>query len=248
MTILLEPRFVSKAKSNAPTRSRKTMRDDSSLSLYDAEFAKEYAHANYGRNIVGYVMASGHRLVEGPYGSNIKFARVLEVGAGSGIHVEYIRHAFDEYWMTDASIEMLKVAEKDSTRNILVAVEDATKLSFESASFDRLIATHVLEHLYRPQEVLREWARVLRPGGIMSIVLPCDPGLLWRIGRNFGPRKRARMMGIPYDYIQAREHVNSITNLVTFLNYYFPDIDQYWWPTRIPVSDLNLIYAANIRV
>ena len=46
----------------------------------------------------------------------------------------------------------------------------------------------------------------------------------------------------------AREHVNSITNLVTFINYYFSDVEQYWWPTRVPLSDINLIYAANIRV
>ena len=122
---------------------------------------------------------------------------------------------------------MLKRAGKNTAKNIVVAVEDATKLSFENASFDRLIATHVLEHLYRPHEVLREWARVLRPGGTLSIVLPCDPGLLWRIGRRFGPRARAHAQGIPYDYAMAREHVNSITNLVTFINYYFSDIEQY---------------------
>ena len=231
-----------------PDTDEKRVKDDSQYNLWNGDFAQEYEQFNYGNAATGFVLAKSHQLVERPYSPSVKFGRVLEVGAGSGIHVKYIRHAFDEYWMTDASIEMLKRAGKNTAKNIVVAVEDATKLSFENASFDRLIATHVLEHLYRPHEVLREWARVLRPGGTLSIVLPCDPGLLWRIGRRFGPRARAHAQGIPYDYAMAREHVNSITNLVTFINYYFSDIEQYWWPTRVPLSDINLIYAANIRV
>ena len=203
------------------------MKDDPPHDIWNSEFAGEYEHINYQRGIVGYVMAKSHALIERTYGPNVKFGRVLEVGAGSGIHVKYVRHAFDEYWLTDASTEMLKGIGKHNTSGIVVAAEDATRLSSENASFDRLIATHVLEHLYRPHEVLREWARVLRPGGVMSIVLPCDPGLLWRIGRSFGPRGQARTKGIPYDYLMAREHVNAITNLVTFINYYFSDIEQY---------------------
>lgn len=224
------------------------MKDDPLNNVWQSDFAQDYERFNYGHGIAGYVMAKSHRLIERPFGPNVKFGRVLEVGAGSGAHVKHVQHAFDEYWMTDANTEMLKEAGRDMARGIVVAVEDATRLSFENASFDRLIATHVLEHLYRPHEVLREWARVLRPGGTMSIVLPCDPGLLWRIGRCFGPRKRAHAQGIPYDYSMALEHVNAITNLVTFVNYYFSDIEQYWWPTRIPISDFNLIYAANIRI
>jgi phosphatidylethanolamine/phosphatidyl-N-methylethanolamine N-methyltransferase len=231
-----------------PDKDETRVKDDSQYNFWNGDFAQEYEQFNYGHTATGYVMARSHRLIERPYGPSVKFVRVLEVGAGSGVHVKYVRHAFDEYWVTDANTEMLKQADNDTAKRIVVAVEDATKLSFENASFDRLIATHVLEHLYRPHEVLREWARVLRPGGTLSIVLPCDPGLLWRIGRSFGPRRRGQAQGIAYDYVMAREHVNSITNLVTFINYYFSEIEQYWWPNRIPLSDLNLIYAANIRI
>ena len=168
-----------------PDTDEKRVKDDSQYNLWNGDFAQEYEQFNYGHAATGFVLAKSHQLVERPYSPSVKFRRVLEVGAGSGIHVKYIRHAFDEYWVTDASIEMLKRAGKNTAKDIVVAVEDATKLSFENASFDRLIATHVLEHLYRPHEVLREWARVLRPGGTLSIVLPCDPGLLWRIGRRF---------------------------------------------------------------
>jgi ubiquinone/menaquinone biosynthesis C-methylase UbiE len=127
-------------------------------------------------------------------------------------------------------------------------MEDAARLSFPDRSFDRLIATHVLEHLIQPHEVLREWARLVKPGGYLSIVLPCDPGFAWRLGRNFGVRQRAEAAGMEYSYWMAREHVNSIWNLVTFIRYYFDDVRALWWPMGVPFADLNLIYAANIRV
>jgi phosphatidylethanolamine/phosphatidyl-N-methylethanolamine N-methyltransferase len=129
---------------------------------------------------------------------------------------------------------------------VAVAREDVTRLSFGDASFDRLIACHVLEHLYRPHEVLREWHRVLRRGGTMSILLPCDPGLMWRLGRSFGPRANAERSGIEYDYWMAREHVNPIGNLVTFIRYYFPAVRETWYPARIPSTDLNLFYLCHI--
>ncbi|HSM42956.1 MAG TPA: class I SAM-dependent methyltransferase, partial [Afifellaceae bacterium] len=154
------------------------------------------------------------------------------------------------YWLTDGNPNMLDKARArfgDDGR-FRYQCEDATRLSFATGSFDRLIATHVLEHLVHPHEVLREWARVVRPGGTLSLVLPCDPGLAWRLGRHLGVRRRAESAGIAYDYWMAREHVNSIFNLVTFVRYYYDDYRETWWPLRVPFADLNLIYAVNLRV
>jgi SAM-dependent methyltransferase len=50
----------------------------------------------------------------------------------------------------------------------------ASKLPYEDASVDEVYASHVLEHFpyERVPLVLAEWARVLRPGGIMRIGVP----------------------------------------------------------------------------
>jgi ubiquinone/menaquinone biosynthesis C-methylase UbiE len=137
---------------------------------------------------------------------------------------------------------------KKTGGRIISKQQDAAHLSFEDAAFDRVIAAHVLEHLYRPHEVLREWCRVLRPGGVMSLVLPCDPGLAWRVGRYIGSRKKFVKAGIDYDYWMAREHVNPIHNLVSFIRYYFSNICEEWLPMRIPSVDLNLFYIAHVQV
>jgi phosphatidylethanolamine/phosphatidyl-N-methylethanolamine N-methyltransferase len=96
-------------------------------------------------------------------------------------------------------------------------------LSYANNSFDSLIATHVLEHMYQPQLVLQEWRRVLKNGGVLSILIPTDPGMAWRLGRHFWPRKNVIAQGITYDYVMSREHVNSCNNLIALLRHYFPD-------------------------
>jgi ubiquinone/menaquinone biosynthesis C-methylase UbiE len=217
--------------------------------IWTGEYAGKYEAANYGSGLAGHVMRRSHELVEKPFGPGTTFERVLEVGAGSGVHIRSVRHAFNEYLLTDFSTDMLgKIEPGDHKGKVTVLAQDATMLSFPDASFDRVIATHVLEHLYKPHEVLREWVRVLRPGGTLSLVLPCDPGLMWRFGRYFGPRKQARQNGLAYDYVMAREHVNAINNLVAFVRYYFNRRQEYWWPLGLPSTDINLIYAVNIVV
>lgn len=225
------------------------MRDDPDFQAYRDQWFRQYDALNYGTNLSSRILLSTHRLIEKPFSPSDHFGRVLEVGAGTAIHLKFVRHRFDEYVITDLAGETIDRAMANEWHDGKVRAErqDAARLTYPDHSFDRLIATHVLEHLYRPHEVLHEWNRVVRPGGVLSLILPCDPGLLWRVGRQFGPRRRARSAGLDYDYWMAREHVNPIQNLVCFIKYYFDDITEEWWPMRLPLPDLNLIYAVTIR-
>jgi len=42
------------------------------------------------------------------------------------------------------------------------------------AKFDVVVSNHALEHVPRPLEALQEICRVLRPGGVCVIVVPCE--------------------------------------------------------------------------
>lgn len=67
---------------------------------------------------------------------------------------------------------------------------DAGRLPFASSSFDAVICSEVLEHVYDPPVVLREVYRALRPGGFL---LACVPFIY-------------RIHGDPDDYGRYTDH------------------------------------------
>lgn len=219
---------------------------------YLKQWAALYEGKNYDTGLTGYFLKKSHEWSESSFGEDVHFSKVLEVGAGTGMHIKYVRHSFDEYFLTDLNPPLMdRIVISSSLRasgKIVVSPEDATSLSFPDNTFDRVIAAHVLEHLYQPHLVLQEWIRVLKPGGVLTLVLPCDPGVLWRLGRFAVARKKFIEAGLLYDYWMAREHVNPINNLVSFVRHYFGDIREEWLPMRIPSIDLNLFYIVHIKV
>ena len=63
---------------------------------------------------------------------------------------------------------------------------DGTRLPFADGTFDRVIASEVLEHIADDAAALGELARVLRPGGTMAVTVPglaAGAGLLGPVRR-----------------------------------------------------------------
>lgn len=226
------------------------MRQDPDYENYLIRWSELYKRLNYDRGFSSYFLRKSHVYLEEKFPDTHKFPRVLEVGAGTGEHLRYVRHGYDEYVMTDSHPEMLSqiITDHQWRGEVIIDKQDATRLGYPNHQFDRLIAAHVLEHLERPHEVLREWCRVVRPGGTISILLPCDPGLAWRVGRAVSSRPKFKKAGLEYDYWMAREHINPINNLVALISYYFNTRSEGWYPIRIPTIDLNLFYICHVIV
>jgi ubiquinone/menaquinone biosynthesis C-methylase UbiE len=92
-------------------------------------------------------------------------ARFLDVGTGTGRVSIPLLEAGADLVGCDLSSEMLRrLQEKLPAARILQA--DGSRLPFPSSHFDALLTVHVV-HLIAPwQEALREFKRVLRPGGV----------------------------------------------------------------------------------
>jgi ubiquinone/menaquinone biosynthesis C-methylase UbiE len=74
--------------------------------------------------------------------------------------------------------ELLAEGLKRAPANVELIEGDATALPFELASFDIVTTARTLHHVARPELVLAEAVRVLRPGGTMLVVdqlAPVDP-------------------------------------------------------------------------
>jgi ubiquinone/menaquinone biosynthesis C-methylase UbiE len=230
--------------------ARLRMRSHPDRDEFNRLWVQEYSSQNYNRGLAAHVLRESHKVIERSFGRDVCFKEVLELGSGDGMHLDFVTHQYVNYLLTDESHAMLNRARqrhKDNAR-VKFRTMDARKIDLPSNSIDRIVAVHVLEHLTDPHLVLAEWNRVLRTGGVLSIILPSDPGIAWRLGRLLGPRSKWKRLGVFYDYWMAREHVNSIFNLRTLIRYYFEYVDEYWYPFRIPAADLNLIYGCNIKI
>ena len=124
--------------------------------------------------------------------------RVLDLGCGAG------RHAF-EALRRGASVVALD-ADEGELRGVGDMVEamasagevpagaaaravrgDATRMPFPDASFDRVIAAEVLEHIPDDLQALHEIARVLRPGGQLAVTVPAwlPERICWRLSDDY---------------------------------------------------------------
>jgi len=56
-----------------------------------------------------------------------------------------------------------------------VSADITQRLPFEDNTADEIHAYHVLEHIYRwrVNDVLTDWVRVLKPGGLLVLEMPC---------------------------------------------------------------------------
>lgn len=232
-----------------PTHARlaSSVDEDTAWTEYLERSHTLYDEANYSSPVQRRVMHASHKLLEKAYDGSRHFERVLELGAGSGEHLAFVRHSFDEYVLTDIDPQILGVArtkvDRDRSGRLTFETQAAEAPSYPDASFDRVLAVHVLEHISQPHLAIKRWRQLVKPQGVLSILIPTDPGLAWRLGRHLGPRRGAHKRGISYDYVMAREHINSCHNLIALLRHYFPGGQEAWWPLPVPSVDMNLFFA-----
>jgi ubiquinone/menaquinone biosynthesis C-methylase UbiE len=94
--------------------------------------------------------------------------RVLDLGCGAGDSVDLFRSLEPQVRWTGADIERSpEVAERTRADADFVTF-DGVQLPFADASFDLVYCKQVLEHVRRPQPLLADVARVLRPDGWLA--------------------------------------------------------------------------------
>jgi ubiquinone/menaquinone biosynthesis C-methylase UbiE len=97
----------------------------------------------------------------------------LDVGCGTGFLALLLAEAGHRVVGVDAADEML-VRAREKARGLGMVVSfrsaDADELPFGEAAFDLVVERHVIWTLPDPLGALREWRRVLRPGGRLVLV------------------------------------------------------------------------------
>jgi len=96
--------------------------------------------------------------------------RALDVGTGAGAIAIGLASLVREVVGVDIVPEVLAEARKRATENTEFLEGDAENLPFPTDSFDVVCTARTLHHIARPEVVLFEMTRVLRPGGVMLVV------------------------------------------------------------------------------
>ena len=209
-------------------------------------------HSKYNTHLYtglyGYVMRYCHRQLE-TFNKKKKYSKVLEIGAGNAPHLDYLRHEYDEYSIAETSSYAMEFYKE--MKNVKAYSYDGVNLPFENNFFDRIIISHCLEHTSEPEKFLFEMMSKLKNGGVLSISLPTDPGLLWRLGKlftkYFTAKRTYKISSDEYDYLLATEHINSIFNLISLIRYNFRNkIEENFLPFKIKFVDVNLFYNVHI--
>jgi SAM-dependent methyltransferase len=100
--------------------------------------------------------------------------RLLEVGCGSGIFLPELAKHCDELFGCDMHPNLGHTREMLLREGVRADVRhaDACDLPYDSASLDAIVCMSVLEHLRDLESPAAEFARVLRPGGVVIVGVP----------------------------------------------------------------------------
>ncbi|HXW34867.1 MAG TPA: class I SAM-dependent methyltransferase [Acidimicrobiales bacterium] len=172
--------------------------------------------------------------------------RTLEIGAGTGSHVGF--EPSGEYVALEASEELASQIPRREGLSVVVA-DCEQRLPWDDDWFDRVLAIHILEHLYNLPAALDEVARVLRPGGIFGVVIPCEGGHLYSLGRSLTTKRMfERRYDVPYEVMIQYEHCNTAKEVLAELGVRFRTVRRTFYPLRIPAVDLNLVVGIEMTI
>ena len=146
-----------------------------------------------------------------------QFAAALDFGCGAGRIVRALSTRFDLCYGVDSSAEMVRLARefnRDLENCVFEHKSYALLSQIRSDSIDFLYSSFVLQHLASEREALdyvREFARIVRPGGRIVFQLPEALSLRYRLQ----PRRRLfralSKLGVSAEWLYRRARLHPIS-------------------------------------
>jgi SAM-dependent methyltransferase len=207
-------------------------------------------------------MVHWHKVLPQKYGVMEKFnhqgaftepipqgTRTLEIGAGLGAHIEFEDLGRQTYVANELRAEMAEEIQKRFPGVEVLVGDVQSGLPCADATFDRVVAVHVLEHLPELPQAVEEIRRVIKPGGLMQAVIPCEGSLAYTVARNISARRifesRYKMS---YDFVVESEHVNLAHEILFALGRHFTVEKHRYFPLPlVPAQFCNLVISLICR-
>ena len=148
---------------------------------------------------------------------------ILDAGCATGEYIQRLSTLGYHGVGVDINSEYIDITKQ---KGLEAYVMDAKHLEFPDKSFDTIILFEVLEHVERPEDVLKDARRVARKNVLITVP-------------NCTQFHRLRKAGITYDHMLEKDHVNffSKSDLESLLSQQFSEYQ---------VSEREPIFLSNI--
>jgi len=121
---------------------------------------------------------------------------VIDIGCGSGVQTREIgKHGYRRAVGIDVNLNAVRFARTRGLPDTDFIIADAQHLPIKPSVADKIVCAEVIEHLKRPEHLVSEITRVLKPGGAVVVTTPNDRSIwgiyewFWDLfgrGRNYG--------------------------------------------------------------
>jgi 2-polyprenyl-3-methyl-5-hydroxy-6-metoxy-1,4-benzoquinol methylase len=98
--------------------------------------------------------------------------RLLDVGCYDGAFISQVVRPSDAERIVGLDVSWAALGNAEARGLLPVRAQAEAPLPFASGSFATVVAAEVIEHVFDTQAVVREFARVLRPGGWLALSTP----------------------------------------------------------------------------
>jgi ubiquinone/menaquinone biosynthesis C-methylase UbiE len=159
-------------------------------------YGDEEYHANYERHDKRKLRTAAVRLNRIAPLLRTDAPSFLDVGCGTGCMV---RAAQDRGWTASGVDVSRRVVELGREAGLDTHLVGDHKLPFDDQSFDVVTAWSVIEHVTDVRTTLSEWARVLRPGGVL--VVDTSDADCWKV----------KLLGARYRRFWRQDHTYAFT-------------------------------------
>lgn len=213
------------------------------------DFYSSHYEVIYGEGFINRMWNYIHKHLDRPF-LNLSNLEIVEVGAGHSQHLQKTHLQFKKYVEVDIR-ELSQVNHRESDSRTMRVLTDAQSLEpFHEGEFNLLIATCLLAHLEDPELALRNFRRVIRNGGHLSLYVPCEPGILLRSARRFTTRRKIENFGYKHKWLHWREHRNHYLFLESLIEQVFvcDTIRVSKFPLPMLTWDFNLYAHFVIKV
>ena len=194
-----------------------------------------------------------HKLLS--FGFKNKYNKfIIDVGGGANPHINFMdTKSILEYTIVDDLKYKSKIIElSNKYKNINFKFLNYKNLNLPKNRYTRLIASHSFEHFKNFEEEFFKLLPSLKIDSIISIALPCDPGLMWRLLQYliyFKQKKNYKWKSFAEkDLSHSRDHSTPVQNIQKVIKYYFKQTKKVYFPFILPSINLNIFLIMQVKM